>query len=1040
MAQRLQTQLILDAALSNGFESTFASANKLLADVKKESKALERELKDLGKEADELDKLGEGSEDLRTDMRKLEKQIKSANRAVDKFGDSKRHFRNAKIGAANFKSEIGDIVGAASKAALGVAAIGTAAVVGLKPPPELQEFDAALTGIRRISIGVDEATFDAAKSQILDLSNFYGVQASEIAMQFQQLTRSLGFEGATESIQAAIEFQTQTGLGIPDIEEELATARISLGVDTAGELQSFLGLLQRAYAVGIKIDNLDLGDLETLTARVGTDLESENFQREFLTTIAFRQVDSFQFADYAAAFKEEIERATFISPEMDFKEIEKATKAIAALEKYGIRAEDGLTGAMRVYQNLSEVERVAFFTELEPVLTAMPAEVIARGSEALPQIEQQVELALDASGKLAETMDAIEAPWSRTWQRIGTIGANTMGILQERFAEVFGPPVVAAAERLFNFISAHEAEIKNFFTGIRDGITPIIQKIGGGIRAVWPDVREFASKVWVELKGYWDAIAPTAAFFVDKILGLAKAVGGFLKEHPKLVATVLVGAAAWKTYKIASGGVQAVFDGIAGLSSLAQGHFHKLTAEAIGNQRQLQNLGGTATTTGQKFLGMGKDMLATKFPRMTSLISGIGGVGKAAIGAVPSIAVMGAGLWTALAPALPFIAAGAAIAGVGVLIYKNWEPLKAFFVDNFETIRNAALIIFPPLGVLIGLAGVIKDNWEPLKAFFAEVWETITLTGQVAWEGIKFVALSAVKFVQETWSGITGFFSEVWSGVQGIFLDSPLAPIFEFMVQGIVAVVSPLTDFFSDIWGSISEKAGGVLRWITGKFESLNETLDKWFGWLRKRNKELSDEISGMQMEVIHESTPITAPGRLGANEKQIKGEGIHESTDKSIHESTQINTNEKQIAPEAIETNIAVDPLSDLNVTVDELKAMGVQEIDLSELGSVEVIRESALINADEKQIVPAPMVETEPPINYVDVPQAVVSEATERDDEPVEVVVESGDGETSRTTNNFTFNVYQQPGEDSDELARKIARIVDEQVNGSRERFLAQ
>ena len=84
---------------------------------------------------------------------------------------------------------------------------------------------------------------------------------------------------------------------------------------------------------------------------------------------------------------------------------------------------------------------------------------------------------------------------------------------------------------------------------------------------------------------------------------------------------------------------------------------------------------------------------------------------------------------------LPVIAAAAGIAGMGVIIYRNWEPIKAFFVDNFETIRNTLMFVFPPLGLLVGFAGVIRDNWEGIKEFFSTLWETVKLAFQVAFEG-----------------------------------------------------------------------------------------------------------------------------------------------------------------------------------------------------------------------------------------------------------------------------------------------------------------
>ena len=36
-----------------------------------------------------------------------------------------------------------------------------------------------------------------------------------------------------------------------------------------------------------------------------------------------------------------------------------------------------------------------------------------------------------------------------------------------------------------------------------------------------------------------------------------------------------------------------------------------------------------------------------------------------------------------------------------------------------------------------------------------------------------------------------------------------------------------------------------MIGWITDKFKGLNKILDKWLGWLKNKNKELSDEIKG---------------------------------------------------------------------------------------------------------------------------------------------------------------------------------------------------
>ena len=1026
--QRLHTSLLLDASLTSGYKDAFSSASKLMSDLNRHSNALEKELKQLGRKADDLDKIGDSSDVVRRDMQKLERQIKSTQRAVGRFSTAKTHFRNAKIGASAFKQELSDMIGFASRAALGVAGIGTAAAVALAPPEELQEFDAALAGIRAISVGVEPSSIERSKAQILELSNFYGVQASEIAAQFKLLTRSLGFEGATQSIQAALDFQTATGTGIPEIEEELATARISLGIDTATEMESFLGLLQKAYSVGIKIENLDLGDLETLTARVGTDVDSDAFQREFLTTIAFRQVDSFQFADYAAAFKEEIDRATLISPEMDVKAILKAQNAIQTLEKYGIRAEDGLVGAMRVYQQLNEVERVAFFQELEPVLTAMPAEVIARGSEALPNIEAQVNMALGDTGTLSEASGEMLESWSATWGRIGTTGRNTIGILQASFAEAFGPSTIDGAQRLFDFLSANEDKVKNFFTGVRDGMSPVINKVWSTVKSAWPDIKEFATEAWDELRGHWNTIAPPATAVAQAIWNILRPVLVFVKEHPRLVATVLAGIAVWKAYQIASTGVQTVYDFLAGGVSLLQGHYHKLNATVLGNQRALGNAGNVALDTGRKFLEMGRNVLSMKFPRWSGAISGLTSIGRSAVGAIPGIAAMGGSLWAAIAPVLPvilpIIAAVGVLAGLGYLVYQNWEPLKAFFVDNFETIRNVLTLVFPPIGILIGLAGVIRDNWEPIKAFFAELWETIRLSAGIAWEAIQFVALTAVTSVKELWGGITGFFTEIWTGVQGVFLNSPLAPIFETMVAGIKTVFSPLVSFFSDIWGGISEAANKALGWITEKLDGINKVLGGLMGWFKDKNTELKTDL-GIENRtntdmVVNQAQPIVQLPEQQQPVLQIQRSPVIDQTQPIVNSSLQ----DTESAPTQIQMQrspvVTFEPIGGGEpVIVEKVVAPDVTEI----------LQPTSDTPTD---------VSPQETIDYTPVPDATSAAAATPPAQVSTTTTETNNGGTVHVTNQFT--IQQQPGQDPEELAEMIAQIMEKQLNDAPGSFLTQ
>ena len=74
-------------------------------------------------------------------------------------------------------------------------------------------------------------------------------------------------------------------------------------------------------------------------------------------------------------------------------------------------------------------------------------------------------------------------------------------------------------------------------------------------------------------------------------------------------------------------------------------------------------------------------------------------------------------------------------------------------------------------------------------------------------------------------------------------MATPLAPIFSWMVDGIKKVFGPLGNFFTNFWGNISDKVGDMLTFWTEKFEWFNTVLDKAFGWLKKKNDKMKEDL-----------------------------------------------------------------------------------------------------------------------------------------------------------------------------------------------------
>lgn len=857
--QKLSTELILDAVVSSDFTDAFSTANKLMNDLSKHSNALEKELKELAKGADALDEVGKSSDALRRDMVRLDKQISEVNRSVDKFSDARQHFRNAKIGASALKNELGDLAAFAGKAALGIAGIGTAAAVALSPSQETLEFGDQIARLQIIP-EMDDQKLSEIENQLLDLSTHHvNIELPDLTEQFNKLGRKFGIEEAQGLLPELANFQTITGKSITgDFQTDHDALIAALNITSAEQYKKLLEVLAKGVThANLNLDNIDAGDLGTLVEVFGTDLNSTELQEALLIALKHKELDSEQFADKFREFLTRFDQATFI-PEFDpnasedelqkvLKQQEVAEKNIQVFAKYGLGEDSNLIDLVKTFVSLGEEQRKQLVHDLEPLLGGEVIDVLLSAPQGLETIVRDSALASKLDTNMQEDADKINNTWSAVWQKIGDEGSKATLILQKQFATVFGPELLAGVEKFSDFLSAHQDDIQKFFTGVHDTLSPIIKKVWSAVIAAWPDVKQFALDVWGELRGHWDAIAPVAQWLADKIWGIVKAVGGFLKDHPGLVATVIAGTVAFKAYKIASTAAQTGYDLLAGGVSMLQGHFHRLNAIAIGNQRELANTGNVALSTGRKFLEMGKNMLATKFPRFGTVISGLGKIGTSALGALPGIGAMGAGLWAAMAPilpeVLPIIAAIGAVAAGGYLVYKNWDGISDFFARHFETIRNVLMFVFPPLGLLIGLAGVIKQNWEPLKEFFSTLWETVKLTAIVVWEGIKFIVLGTLVRIKNIWSGITGFFSDLWGGVKGVFMDSPLAPLFSWMVDGIKKVFGPLLGFFTNFWDNVSNMAGRVIGWITDKFDKFNKILNRWFGWLSNKNKEMKEEL-----------------------------------------------------------------------------------------------------------------------------------------------------------------------------------------------------
>lgn len=205
----------------------------------------------------------------------------------------------------------------------------------------------------------------------------------------------------------------------------------------------------------------------------------------------------------------------------------------------------------------------------------------------------------------------------------------------------------------------------------------------------------------------------------------------------------------------------------------------------------------------------------------------------------------------------PWALAGAAIAGVAYLIYRNWEPISTFFKNLWAGIVNLAkkwgVEILAVTLPFIGIPLLIYKHWGEIKAFFVNLWGgvlrffsdtlpqfpekiayyfglmvgtairfLIDLPGNVvkwlgkAAEWVKEKSEQAKSWAINAWSGLV---DSVVSFVRG--LPDRIANFFRAAADSAQSVISELPEYFSQTWGRIIDFLTGLPGELWDKAKSI---------------------------------------------------------------------------------------------------------------------------------------------------------------------------------------------------------------------------
>lgn len=242
------------------------------------------------------------------------------------------------------------------------------------------------------------------------------------------------------------------------------------------------------------------------------------------------------------------------------------------------------------------------------------------------------------------------------------------------------------------------------------------------------------------------------------------------------------------------------------VKSLAEG-FANLSPEG---QKVVLAIAGIAATIGPVLIALGFlassigsiiGLYATWTASAAATAAGTATVGATSAAATPAVTGLGAAFKFLLGPIGLAIAAIAAVAAAGILLYKNWD-----------TITAKAKELWAKLG----------ETWKSIESATSETWKNITGSLSKTWDGIKATA-------SKTWESIKEFFKKwgadlllIATGPAGwsVLLAKNLAQNWEAIKQTALNVWTNIKTGISNIWNGITGAITGAIGNVTSTVRS----------------------------------------------------------------------------------------------------------------------------------------------------------------------------------------------------------------------------
>lgn len=199
------------------------------------------------------------------------------------------------------------------------------------------------------------------------------------------------------------------------------------------------------------------------------------------------------------------------------------------------------------------------------------------------------------------------------------------------------------------------------------------------------------------------------------------------------------------------------------------------------------------------------------------------------------------------------IAAITALIAVGVLLYNNWDTIKAKCREVWNSIKETINTVWnniktSTLGIWNNITSTLSSSWNAIKTVATTVWNAIKSVIQTVWNTIKSVvttganavksvvtaSFNAVKSVVTTiWNSIKTVIQTAWNGIKSVVstgvnaVKSVITSVWSGLQEILIAPFRAAQSVISGILSGISSAISKVTSAISSVKNAASNVVDK---------------------------------------------------------------------------------------------------------------------------------------------------------------------------------------------------------------------